>query len=112
MNALKFGDLEIPALCFADDYFGLSTKVEGLQTSADALSDFCRKHQLTINISKSAVVPLHMPPGSPHIEPILIDGKPLPVKSAVTYLGLHLPEDRTEMQSGMIKKAFRSSMAL
>ena len=49
-------DVQVGGLMFADDFVGLTTNTEDLQTLINVLQGFCKKWSLKSNIQKSAVM--------------------------------------------------------
>ncbi len=49
-------DVKVWALMFADDFVGLPTNAEDLQTLINIVQGFCNKWRLKSNIKKSAVM--------------------------------------------------------
>ena len=49
-------DVQVGGLMFADDFVGLTTNAEDLQTLINVLQGFCKKWSLNSNIQKIAVM--------------------------------------------------------
>ncbi len=75
---------------FADDMAIFSETREGLQAGLDALSDYCRKWGLTVNIDKTKIVVFRKGWRLGRLDRWMFRGKILEVVSVFKYLGFYI----------------------
>ena len=81
------GDMHVSSLLYADDIVLLSTTEEGLQSSVQKLSAFCKEWDLKINVSKTKVIVFNRGGKLINIK-ITLDGQVLESAESYKYLGL------------------------
>jgi hypothetical protein len=110
------GALLIPLLMFADDIVLIAESAADLQRLLDILSDFCSKHQMVVNFSKTKVVIYHATyqtaKDRKHI--FCFAGRPLEVATQYKYLGLLTPARNTteHMASAVADRGTAAKAAL
>ena len=91
---VELGRARIVGLMFADDFAGLATTPQQLQSLIDVVHVYLQKWGLQANVTKSAVVVYGQPVGEALRLPAegawLWAGTPIPVKDRYKYLGVFL----------------------
>ncbi len=85
-DAPSLSGVPIPLLLYADDLIILSTTAAGLQRQLDALQQFCRQTQLTVNLAKTKVVTLG---SKATCQAFMFNGNEVERVESYKYLGLN-----------------------
>jgi len=84
---IKIGGHSLPIMLYADDIVLLASSESSLQSMLNALDSFCSENELTVNLSKSAVVVFESNRlATPCV--VMYRGQAMPVADSYCYLGV------------------------
>ena len=102
-------DLAIPSIQFADDICNFSSSESGIRASIECTLQYCSTNRLKVNLQKSCFTVFNDPLSSK--SDIVIQGQTLKFDPRPCYLSMCLSNDRSDLNSVMIRKASKAAFA-
>ena len=103
-------DLVVPSIQFTDDICNFSSSESGIRASIECTLQYCSANRLKVNLQKSCFTVFNDPLSSR--SDIVIQGQTLKFDPRPCYLGMCLSNDRSDLNSVMIRKASKAAFAL
>ena len=102
-------DLAVPSIQFADDICNFSSSEAGIRASIECTLQYCSTNRFKVNLQKSCYTVFN--DTQPNRSDIVIHRQTLKYDPHPCYLGMCLSNDRSDLNSVMIRKASKAAFA-
>ena len=103
-------DLAVPSIQFTDDICNFSSSEAGIRASTECTLQYCSTNRLKVNLQKCCYTVFNDP--QTNRSDIVIQGQTLKYDPCPCYLGMCLSNNRSDLNSVMIRKASKAAFAL